>query len=78
MKQRSLFLESTDCLGLVAIIFMFCVAHRTSAMTLEEINRLMATIIFGRPDCEVAITLPPLLRITFVIQSSQSDMTFFI
>src|SRR6266403_656999 len=37
MKQRSLFLESTDCLGLVAIIFMFCVAHRTSAMTLEDV-----------------------------------------
>ncbi len=37
MKQRSLFLESTGCLGLVAIIFMFCVAHRTSAMTLEDV-----------------------------------------
>src|SRR6266568_2744402 len=37
MKQRSLFLGSTDCLGLVAIIFMFCVAHRTSAMTLEDV-----------------------------------------
>src|SRR5439155_17209026 len=37
MKQRSLFLESTDCLGLVVIIFMFCVAHRTSAMTLEDV-----------------------------------------
>src|SRR6266699_5418742 len=37
MKQRSLFLESTGCLGLVAMIFMFCVAHRTSAMTLQDV-----------------------------------------
>src|SRR5262245_21035325 len=37
MKQRSLFLESTGCLRLVAIIFMFYVAHRTNAMTLEDV-----------------------------------------
>ncbi len=37
MKQRSLFLASTGCLRLVAMIFTFCLAHRTSAMTLEYV-----------------------------------------
>jgi len=37
MKQRSLFLGSTGCLRLIAMIFMVCPVHGTNAMTLEYV-----------------------------------------
>jgi outer membrane protein TolC len=40
MKQRIVFLGSTDCLRLIAMIFMVCLACPTNAVTLEHVLQI--------------------------------------